>query len=311
VPLITNAALIVRAALALIFLWFGAMNFTAVGEATAASWISGHALLSGLASQAGAAATAIGFYQIVMAVLIGAPIPSGSFRRIGFLMLGAYSGVALTVIFTNPVWLDAAGGFPAIGSGQGIIKYLTILGLAFWGASFDTSRLFSQREGVAREWGRHLMLAGLVLVLGWIGAMKFTAAEAAGIDALIRTSPFFAWMPGVLDFQASGGLPLVGWFAETSAMQMTSYLIGIIELVTAAALLGYWFNPRAYYFGLIMSAVTFVFTLSFLASFSGAWASDLGGFPALSRSGHFLLKDLALLVACFALYAERRDGGYR
>jgi uncharacterized membrane protein YkgB len=311
VPLITNAVLIVRAVLALVFLWFGAMNFTPVGEATVAGWISGHAFLSGLTAQASAAAMAIGFYQILMAVLIGAPIPSGSFRRIGFLMLGGYAGLALTLMLTNPVWLDAAGGFPAIGSGQGIIKYVSILGLAFWGASFDNSRLFSQRESVARSWGRHLMWGGLVLVLAWIGAMKFTLAEAQGIDPLIQTSPFFSWMPVAFDFQARGGLPILGWFAETSAIQVTSYVIGLIELATVAALAGYWFNNRLYYVGLALSAVTFVLTLSFLITFSGAWAPDLGGFPALARSGHFLLKDLALLAACIALYAERRDVSYR
>jgi uncharacterized membrane protein YkgB len=31
-------------------------------------------------------------------------------------------------------------------------------------------------------------------VLGWIGAMKFTAYEAMGIQPLVAHSPFVSWM---------------------------------------------------------------------------------------------------------------------
>jgi uncharacterized membrane protein YkgB len=41
------------------------------------------------------------------------------------------------------------------------------------------------------ETAGHLILRyGLVLVVGWIGAMKFTAYEAAGIQPLVANSPF-------------------------------------------------------------------------------------------------------------------------
>ena len=35
---------------------------------------------------------------------------------------------------------------------------------------------------------------GLVLVVGWIGLMKFTEYEAKGIQALVANSPFLSWM---------------------------------------------------------------------------------------------------------------------
>ena len=45
------------------------------------------------------------------------------------------------------------------------------------------------------ETAGHLILRyGLVLVVGWIGAMKFTAYEAAGIQPLVANSPFMGWM---------------------------------------------------------------------------------------------------------------------
>src|SRR6185369_7221985 len=63
--------------------------------------------------------------------------------------------------------------------------------------------------------GAFFIRYGLVLVLGWIGAMKFTAYEAAGIKALVETSPFMSWMYKVLTLQA------------------TSNIIGIVELSAA------------------------------------------------------------------------------
>ena len=286
-----NALLLARLALAVMFLWFGVMNFTAVGTAITGSWIEGHVFLSGLGDQAGSAAKTLGLYQIIAGVLVGAPIPSGGFRRIGFAMIGLYAALALTVLVTNPVWIDAAGGFPAIGSGQGILKYIAILGLTLWGGSFANSRMFAQRHTEMRIWSQPIMWFGLVLVLGWIGGMKFTAVEAAGIEPLVQTSPAFAWLLGLMP------------------LQMVSNLIGMIELITVVALFGYWFNNTVFRIGLYLSITTFVLTLSFLATFPGSWATDLGGFPALSAAGHFLLKDLVLLATCLALLSETgRDG---
>ena len=42
--------------------------------------------------------------------------------------------------------------------------------------------------------GAFFIRYGLVLVLGWIGAMKFTAYEAQGIKSLVETSPFMSWL---------------------------------------------------------------------------------------------------------------------
>lgn len=288
-----SALIFSRFALALTFVWFGAMNFTPIGTGIVTGWLEEHAFLSGLAGQAASAASAIGVYQVVMGVLIGAPVPSGSFRRIGFAMLALYAVGALTLIFTNPVWLEAEGGFPAIGSGQGIIKYLAILGLAMWAGSFENSRMFSNRYSEMRIWAQPVMWAGLVLVLGWIGAMKFTASEAAGIEPLVMSHLAFYRLPDVVGLQG------------------TSVIIGVIELFTVTALTGYWFSTRAYRIGLWLAAITFGFTLSFLVTFPGSWDEGLGGFPALAPTGHFLLKDLPLLAVCLALLAETGREGTR
>jgi len=50
--------------------------------------------------------------------------------------------------------------------------------------------------------GQAIVRYGLVLVLGWIGAMKFTAYQAAGIQPLVASSPLMGWMYGLLGVQA-------------------------------------------------------------------------------------------------------------
>ena len=286
--------LFARLALAIMFAWYGAMNFTAVGTELVGSWIAGHALLSGLGEQAASAARALGVYQIVAAVLMVIPLPGISFRRIGLGMAAVHAVGALTLVLTNPVWIAELGGFPAIGAGQGLIKHLAILGLALWAGSLDThSRMFAARHAQTREWSQPVMWAGLVLVLGWIGAMKFTAVEAAGIDPLIRTSPLFAWT------------------LSLTSVRYVSWGIGILELLTVAALMGYWFRPALLRIGLLMAMATFALTLSFLVTFPGSWADSLGGFPALARTGHFLLADLPLLATALALLSEIRNDGRR
>jgi uncharacterized membrane protein YkgB len=42
--------------------------------------------------------------------------------------------------------------------------------------------------------GSLVLRYGLVLVIGWIGLMKFTEYEAKGIQPLVAHSPLMAWM---------------------------------------------------------------------------------------------------------------------
>jgi uncharacterized membrane protein YkgB len=128
--------------------------------------------------------------------------------------------------------------------------------------------------------GAFLLRYGLVLVLGWIGAMKFTAYEAAGIQALVETSPLMSWMYRVFSLQA------------------TSNIIGTAELFAAALIAIRPISPRLSSVGSLLAVLTFLATLTFLFSLPG-WEKSLGGFPALSGSGGFLLKDIVLLGASF------------
>ena len=126
--------------------------------------------------------------------------------------------------------------------------------------------------------GAFLLRYGLVLVLGWIGAMKFTAYEAEGIKPLVETSPFMSWMYKVLSIQA------------------TSNLFGFAEITAAVLIAIRPISPKLSAIGSVLAVLTFLATLTFLFSLPG-WEKSLGGFPALSGSGGFLLKDVVLLGA--------------
>jgi uncharacterized membrane protein YkgB len=146
----------------------------------------------------------------------------------------------------------------------------------------------------AQVLGFHMIRYGLALVILWIGLMKFTAYEAAGIQPLVASSPFMSWMYSILSVRAfSSGL-------------------GIVE-ITIAVLIAVrpWF-PRASAVGSGAAVLMFLTTLSFLFSAPG-WELSLGGFPALSASvGQFLIKDLVLLGAaiwsCGEAYSARNHG---
>jgi len=133
---------------------------------------------------------------------------------------------------------------------------------------------------------------GLVIVLGWIGAMKFTAYEATGIKALVETSPFMSWMYRVFSLQA------------------TSNVIGVTELTAAVLIAIRPLSARLSAVGSVLAVCTFLTTLTFLFSLPG-WEKSLGGFPALSGSGGFLLKDTVLLGAALFTLGDSLAGKTR
>ena len=141
----------------------------------------------------------------------------------------------------------------------------------------ETNTLENPRA-LVRKSGEFLIRYGLVIVLGWIGAMKFTTYEAEGIKTLVETSPFMSWMYKVFSLQA------------------TSNIIGVAEITAAVLIAIRPFSARLSAVGSVLAVCTFLATLTFLFSLPG-WEKSLGGFPALSGSGGFLLKDIVLLGA--------------
>ncbi|ANN76065.1 YkgB family protein [Bordetella flabilis] len=132
----------------------------------------------------------------------------------------------------------------------------------------------------------HLALLrwALVVIFLWFGGMKFTAYEAGGIAPFIVNSPFMGWLNALFGVQGA------------------SYVIGVLELSTAAALILGAFRPFFSALGAAMSAATYAITLTFFLTTPGVAEATAGGFPAISAMpGQFLLKDLVLLAASLSL----------
>lgn len=149
--------------------------------------------------------------------------------------------------------------------------------------TLPTSHTLGSRIEMAyrvRAFGTFLTRYGLVVVLVWIGAMKFTAYEAAAIQPLVANSPFMSWLYQILTVSAFSN-----W-------------LGVLEIAIGVMIATRPLSASVSAVGSALAAVLFLGTLSFMLSTPPVWEASLGGFPALSVApGQFLLKDLALLGA--------------
>lgn len=107
----------------------------------------------------------------------------------------------------------------------------------------------------------------VVLFFLGFGLLKFTAGEAAAIYPLLVHSPFLFWLPKLFD------------------QQVSSDIIGIIEIVLALMMASRPFAPRISALGSYGIAASLVITLSFLVT-TPQLDSALSG---------FIVKDLTLL----------------
>jgi uncharacterized membrane protein YkgB len=150
-------------------------------------------------------------------------------------------------------------------------------------AAHERSSLSSRVEAAGRELARY----GLVVVVGWIGLMKFTAYEAKGISLYVTHSPLMSWVYGPLSVRGF------------------SAVLGVVEVSIALLIALRPFVPRASALGSALAVGMFLTTLSFLFTTPGVWEPSLGGFPALSgKPGQFLIKDLALLGIALWTFGE-------
>jgi uncharacterized membrane protein YkgB len=114
---------------------------------------------------------------------------------------------------------------------------------------------------------------GLVIVIAWFGAMKFTNYEAQGIAPLVAESPFMSWCYDIF------------------SVYTFSVLLGVFEVAAAVliAVKPWW--PKASVLGSALAVLLFAATISFLFTTPGVFEN----FPLLSLTGGFLIKDVALL----------------
>jgi uncharacterized membrane protein YkgB len=137
-----------------------------------------------------------------------------------------------------------------------------------------------------RDLGYHVVRASMVIMFLFFGYQKWFPYEAKVLIPYISNGPFLSWMYPV--------------FGVTGA----TYFLGAAEWIFGALLLvGFW-NKTAGIIGAIGSCGSFISTFTILPFMPGAWAASAGGFPAMSGTGAFLMKDLVLFAASFYLLEQ-------
>lgn len=140
----------------------------------------------------------------------------------------------------------------------------------------------SRIDAIASILGRY----GLVVVIGWIGALKFANFEAHQIQPLVANSPF------------------MGWLYHIFPVYTFSALLGVFEVSGAILIAIKPLAPRLSVVGSLIAILLFIATISFLFTTPGVGEPAGGGFPALSLIGEFLLKDIPLLGLSFWTLAD-------
>lgn len=132
--------------------------------------------------------------------------------------------------------------------------------------------------------GYGINVAGLALILIWIGIFKFTTAEAKAIEELVANSFLMNWMYHIM------------------TLQQVSNFIGAFEIATALLILGQFVNKKLGLIGGILSAVIFATTLSFLLTTPGTWRTIEG----VLITDFFILKDVMALGISAQVIARNR-----
>jgi uncharacterized membrane protein YkgB len=118
-----------------------------------------------------------------------------------------------------------------------------------------------------------------------IGVLKFTQVEVDALKPLISGTPWLAWLYPV--------------FGEAGA----SYLLGTVEIVTAALFVASPWSARAGVAAGALGSLTFATTCSTMLALP-IWKAASGGFPWLNATGSFLIKDVALLGLSLVVLGE-------
>ena len=137
--------------------------------------------------------------------------------------------------------------------------------------------------------GQHLTRYALVLVLAWMGLLKFTAYEALAIQPMVAAHP------------------LLSWLYDLFGVATVSGVIGTVEIAAAVLLVARPWSAVAGVAGAGIAIATLAVTSSFLVVLPPVWQDGI--FPLLSvMPGQFLIKDLVLLgVAVWAFGHALKD----
>src|ERR1700675_4854024 len=163
--------------------------------------------------------------------------------------------------------------------------------------------------------GMGLLRLGLVMVLCWIGGLKFADYEADGIVPLVANSPlmsFFYHHPAsdYRQYMNKEGevIPAHRQWNESNGTYTFSHGLGIVIVLIGVLIAAYPILPQVSAVGSLLLILMSLTTLSFLVTTPEASAPALGasthGFPYLSGAGRLIIKDAIMLGAAVVTLAD-------
>jgi reactive chlorine resistance protein C len=175
------------------------------------------------------------------------------------------------------------------------------------------NRLVRRIAGLDRL-GRGLLRGALVLVLLWIGGIKFVPYEAESIVPLVANSPalsfFYTDAHNYRSFTNREGElnPSHRQWHQFNRTYMFSDGLGFVIILIACLVALFPFSPRLSLLGSFLLILMSLTTLSFLITTPEAWVPALGdqqhGFPYLSGVGRLVIKDTIMLAAAVVTLAD-------
>ena len=138
-----------------------------------------------------------------------------------------------------------------------------------------------------KDWDYHLIRASMVVIFVFFGYQKWFDYEAQALIPYISNGPLIFWMYPIL------GLKGATWF------------LGVAEWLFGTLLFAGFWNKQLGILGALGSCFSFVATVTIIPFIPNGWAASAGGFPAMTETIAFLLKDVVLLAV--SLYLLRQD----
>lgn len=133
----------------------------------------------------------------------------------------------------------------------------------------------------------HFIRFSLVINFLFFGYQKWFDYEAQALIPYISQGPIIFWMYSVFGVRG------------------TCWFLGVAEWFFCALLFfGFW-NKRLGILGALGAIFSFLATITIIPFIPNGWAASAGGFPAMTETVAFLLKDLVLLAA--SIYLLRQD----
>jgi uncharacterized membrane protein YkgB len=166
--------------------------------------------------------------------------------------------------------------------------YGTIFSSAERGKSMSFVIKILVKLGILKEdLDYHFVRASMVIIFLFFGYSKWFDYEAQGLISYISHGPLISWMYPVFGIRGA------------------SRFLGVSEWLFAALLFAGFWNKKLGILGAIGSCFAFIATLTIIPFLPNAWATSAGGFPAMTDSVAFLMKDLVLFAV--SVYLLRQD----